>query len=862
MMRATTTTMTMTTTATATVVPGSMSTRRVRSAVGRRRDSRRALTNANADAKPDGTTTRSRRAVRARAKEDGFFEGESANAGMDDARGGVEACADEGVKPRDAATLAPRELAQISTKATKATSGKGKGAAVTLSERVEVGFSKLPKPSPPVMGAAAASVAVVGGAAAMSAKKKKKMSNADVVLLRYAKLITEAYDIPLIPDFLEDQVYREVANTAYESAVKNLEENLASAAVLGHPVVLSNVIAAGHMPKKSGIKEKELQRFIAEVLGTNRGMPFLSAKLEQELYTNAVLTGWTVMEDTLSSFKVRLFDKEFGFVIEDEDMDETADRRAKQVSDDGGQLDIVPNLSTKTLLKIAHNELELPTTTRIFPKLEENAAKLAVGMLSEACTMEAKIKGFAVEFALEPYDEESKEAFSNISFSEKDNVETKAAVAELITVCVDDFMKSRPVAISSIFLPAKLERETYINVLKGLFGEIGGGPILNNLGFTVAMRITRQRQRPATTSATTTSTVQDLDSKLSDQPEKRKTARELFEQMADDLRRGDFGNIGSSSRELLGIRISGDEDPDTAKKKAQQKRSYEEVGEFVDYLLEDPMYNVKAIPDNIERALYINCFELLLDVMSTLLSDFELDMLGRRIRMQVRAAPKRGPKQFARFRPDSRALDEYTKEFAEIPAVREIMCNVYAFVLAFIAQVASDFEMIVVGHRFRTSLSRKADALLLAKAAAADTLDDPLVQAIEAFAQDVFAISSSAQTNRGGSAEKRDSREIDLDKQIYELFEKNATDPDDNFPFPYLNREQFTAASDAFINSIFPEAINLSSQSASVKSIAKAADLNGDGVIQWAEWYYAARAINRALVASGEESSRSIDDEK
>jgi hypothetical protein len=101
-----------------------------------------------------------------------------------------------------------------------------------------------------------------------------------------------------------------------------------------------------------------------------------------------------------------------------------------------------------------------------------------------------------------------------------------------------------------------------------------------------------------------------------------------------------------------------------------------------------------------------------------------------------------------------------------------------------------------------------------------------------------------------------------LDKQIYELFEKNATDPDDNFPFPYLNREQFTAATDAFINSIFPEAINLSSQSASVKSIAKAADLNGDGVIQWAEWYYAARAINRALVASGEESSRSIDDEK
>lgn len=797
--------------------------------------------------------------MRANAKEDRFSENASAKAGMDDAGEITDSRADQGVKFRDAATLAPRELAQISAKTTKATSGKGKGAAVTLSERVGVDFSNLPKPSPPVMGAAAASVAVVGGAAAMSAKKKK-MSNADVVLMRYAKLITETYDIPFIPDFLEDQVYREVANTAYESALKNLEENLASAAILGHPIVLSNVVVAGHMPKKSGIKEKELQRFIAEVLGKNRGMPFLSANLEQQLYTNAVLTGWTVMEDTLSSFKVRLFDKEFGFAIEDEEEDEIVDRRAKHVSGDGGHLDVVPNLSTKTLLKIAHDELELPPATRIFPKLEENVAKLAVGMLSEVCTMEAKIKGFAVEFALEPYDEESKEAFANISFSEKDSLETKAAVAELIEVCVDDFMKSRPVAISSIFLPAKLERQTYVNVLKGLFGEIGGGPILDNLGFTVAMRINRPTTTSTTaTSTTATSTVPEVDSKT---PEKRKTARELFEKMADDLRRGDFGSIGSSGRELLGVRVSGDEDPDAAAKKAQKKRSYKEVGEFVDYLLEDPMYNVKAIPDNIERALYINCFELLLDVLSTLLSDLELDMLGRRIRMQVRAAPERGSKQFARFRPDSRALDEYTKEFAEIPAVREIMCNVYAFVLAFIAQVASDFEMIVVGHRFRTGLSRKADALLLARAAAADTLDDPLVQAIEAFASDVLAISSRAQTNQGGSAEKRSSREVDFDKEVYELFEKNASDPDDNFPFPYLNREQFTVATDAFITSIFPEAINVSSQSASVKSIAKAADLNGDGVIQWAEWYYAARAINRALVASGVKSSKSIYDEK
>jgi hypothetical protein len=131
-----------------------------------------------------------------------------------------------------------------------------------------------------------------------------------------------------------------------------------------------------------------------------------------------------------------------------------------------------------------------------------------------------------------------------------------------------------------------------------------------------------------------------------------------------------------------------------------------------------------------------------------------------------------------------------------------------------------------------------------------DGLNESLVQAIEAFAIDVFAISSRTSTNAGGSADSRSVAEIDFDKVVYALFEQNSSSPDENFPFPYLDRAQFAQATDVFINTVVPGAATLTSQSASVKAIAQAADLNGDGVIQWAEWYYAAKAINRALTRS------------
>ena len=63
-----------------------------------------------------------------------------------------------------------------------------------------------------------------------------------------------------------------------------------------------------------------------------------------------------------------------------------------------------------------------------------------MGTLSEAVTLEAKIKGFTVELALDPYDESNAHAFATVAFGEEDREETKRAMEDLIEVCVDEYM--------------------------------------------------------------------------------------------------------------------------------------------------------------------------------------------------------------------------------------------------------------------------------------------------------------------------------------------------------------------------------------------------------------------------------------
>ena len=121
---------------------------------------------------------------------------------------------------------------------------------------------------------------VVGGAAAVAMNRvmKAKSGGKDPemrVLDRYADLIVDAYDIPIVPNFAEGTVYREICKTAYEMALKNMTNNVARSNVLGHPITLSNTLNLTHIPTKSGIKEKELNTFIDDLVGETNGIPVL-----------------------------------------------------------------------------------------------------------------------------------------------------------------------------------------------------------------------------------------------------------------------------------------------------------------------------------------------------------------------------------------------------------------------------------------------------------------------------------------------------------------------------------------------------------------------------------------------------------
>ena len=67
----------------------------------------------------------------------------------------------------------------------------------------------------------------------------------------------------------------------------------------------------------------------------------------------------------------------------------------------------------------------------------------------------------------------------------------------------------------------------------------------------------------------------------------------------------------------------------------------------------DPVYNIKAVPDAVERQVYINVFELLASLVSVALSTFEVQLLGRQLAMKVVEPSPRRPRRTSRTRRDS-----------------------------------------------------------------------------------------------------------------------------------------------------------------------------------------------------------------
>ena len=64
----------------------------------------------------------------------------------------------------------------------------------------------------------------------------------------------------------------------------------------------------------------------------------------------------------------------------------------------------------------------------------------------------------------------------------------------------------------------------------------------------------------------------------------------------------------------------------------------------------DPVYNIKAVPDVIERQIYINVFELLTSSAGGL-STFELELMGRNITMRASEVPEEEMPNLAEMRP-------------------------------------------------------------------------------------------------------------------------------------------------------------------------------------------------------------------
>ena len=157
-------------------------------------------------------------------------------------------------------------------------------------------------------------------------------------------------------------------------------------------------------------------------------------------------------------------------------------------------------------------------------------------------------------------------------------------------------------------------------------------------------------------------------------------------------------------------------------------------------------YNIKAVPDAIERAIYINCFELLSSILAGALSTFEVDLMGRIVKVKVsevgccklkpmlvvpwfprlklkyenllssftftlnlrpysEAAAGRDLRAATRFRPNAQTLQQFSTELTSIAPVREVMCNVYSFVLAFAAFSISDAQMTIVGRKMKFRLA-------------------------------------------------------------------------------------------------------------------------------------------------------------
>ena len=784
------------------------------------------------------------------------------------------------------------------------------------------------------------------------------------LLKDYAKLIHDLYDVPIVPEFVETKVYAQVLEQGLEGAFETLDDIVLSgnARVLGHPLVVQRRFVGedSERLKKYGAlevsKEDELNKFVTDVVEnssnnggdvvatennkTSKMLQKMEKKMSKKILSIAARTGTLFLESGVQSFSARIFDAEFYFDVREYTTEERKDtafhERIKKLPRSRA-IHIAKTASDDRLRKVIE-ELQIPPIGILFPELERDIGRLVIAMACEAIDFEVSLPNvdYAVKFDLrvkdqKEYDEDERK-MSEQKMSLDSNLRSEDG-DELAQALADDFMARRK-AVAPMFITPEVERKTYVDIIKGILGEIGlNAPsvIAEVLGMDVTIQVIRKKnddkkirteEKDEKDNAVEMSPMTSMGNSAAyaflRERFKKNMTKTRDEQIAETL-------ITSSSSSSSSSAINSD---------AISRGSVEA---FIDWLLADAAYNIRAIPDDVERALYANCFELFLDGFLETTQKVEFSILGRTVKIRTRVA-KDAPRDYTklrRFRPDWQALDAITEEIKIEPeALKRITSNVHAFVLAFLSQILEDASTVICGHEIRLALttptvlrksydfddanlsfdgtaqmrvdseSKTGDTLSFASSKA---LQQPpsrkraqnafsAMDALNALATELATEAASASFSESNKGEANDDQskggdfsidsifvdlQRDLQKQIaqfgfknsftntsllesdaishdavaFSVFKKYCSPPDETFPFPYLTKVQFEVAS---LEVIKMAGFRYVSESITQKmeALAKAADEDKNGVIQWGEWYCVSDAIISAVKMAKAQNSK------
>ena len=270
--------------------------------------------------------------------------------------------------------------------------------------------------------------------------------------------------------------------------------------------------------------------------------------------------------------------------------------------------------------------------------------------------------------------------------------------------------------------------------------------------------------------------------------------------------------------------------------------SRESVETFIDWLLADAVYNVQAIPDQVEQALYANCFELFLEAFLKTTQNVEFTILNRNLTIKTRIATDvpRNYTKIRRFRPDWLQLDLIAEETRIEPkALKKITSNVHAFALVFVNQILDDASAVILGHEMKLVLT--TPTVLKISQAFEGNKDGSFsaMSALNALAEELAAVAAIS---------KKSNDTTSYDAIAFDAFKRYCTPPDDRFLFPYLSKEQFKiAVSEVMRKAGFRNVHKVVKEK--MNALADAADEDRNGVIQWGEFLLTSSAIVQAIDA-------------